>query len=431
MLKSAYVEEVFTLRAGDRVELLGWIRNVRQHGKLVFLDLRDSTGVVQVTVKTGVADEEAVKTASTLGREASVKVVGRVVEDRRAPGGREILCERLEVVGRAYGEYPIKPGVGPRFLYDNRHLYLRSPKVSAIMKIRSAMVEAARRWFIEHGFTEIHCPTFITAAVEGGATLFEVNYFGRKAYLTQSVQFYQEAAIYGLEKVFSIQPSFRAEKSKTRRHLTEFWHIEAEMAFTELPELLETVEQLISYMVVETVEKRKREFTELGRRFNVEVVEPPFERIKYEEALNILESKGVTISWGEDLGADEERILTEQFDKPFFVTHYPKEAKAFYHMPDPSNPRVTLSADLLAPKGYGEIVGGGQRIHDYKLLIQRIEEENLNPQDYRWYLDLRKYGTIPHSGFGLGVERLLQWILNLRNIRSACLFPRTRQRIYP
>ncbi len=431
MLKTTYVSDVFTLNTGERVELLGWVRNIRQHGRLVFLDLRDSTGIVQVTVKAGVADEDTVKIASSLGRESSVKITGRVAEDKRAPGGREVICEKLEVVGKAYGEFPIKPGVGPRFLYDNRHLYLRSPKVSAIMKIRSTMVELARRWFIEHGFTEIHCPTFITAAVEGGATLFEVNYFGRKAYLTQSVQFYQEAAIYGLEKVFSIQPSFRAEKSKTRRHLTEFWHIEAEMAFAELPELLDTIEQLVSYVVRETVERSGRELAELGRKFNVETVEPPFERIRYEEALSILESKGVAISWGEDLGADEERILTEQFEKPFFITHYPKEAKAFYHMPDPSNPRVTLSADLLAPKGYGEVVGGGQRIHDLQQLINRIQEEGLNPDDYRWYIDLRKYGSVPHSGFGLGVERLLQWILNLRNIRSACLFPRTRARIYP
>ncbi|MDJ0269529.1 MAG: asparagine--tRNA ligase [Aigarchaeota archaeon] len=431
MVKTLFVKDVFGLAGGSRVELLGWVRNRRLHGKLVFLDVRDSTGVIQVAVKVGVASGSAYENAVRVGREAAVRVVGEAVKDPRAPGGVEIACRELEVVGEALEEFPIKPGVGARFLHDHRHLHLRSPKVSAVMRVRAKLLDAARRWFEENGFVEIHCPTFITAAVEGGATLFKVDYFGREAYLTQSVQFYQEAAIYGLEKVYSIQPSFRAEKSKTRRHLTEFWHVEAELAHAGLEDLMKVVEGLVSFSVREAVERSAEELRTIGRSFNTSSVEPPFERIKYAEALELLESRGVSLEWGSDLGADEERILTQQFEKPFFVTHYPKEAKAFYHMPDPRDGRVTLSADLLAPQGYGEIVGGGQRIHDYNQLLERIREEGLNPEEYKWYLDLRKYGSVPHSGFGLGVERLLQWVLGLRSVRSACLFPRTRARLYP
>ncbi|MEM1583372.1 MAG: asparagine--tRNA ligase [Nitrososphaerota archaeon] len=431
MFKTLYVRDAFQCEEGLEVELIGWIRSKRRHGKLIFLDLRDSTGIIQVAVKHGVADNESFMKALDIGLESSVKVKGRLKKDPRAPGGLELHCNHLEIVGPSLEDFPIKKGVGLKFLLDNRHLHLRSPRVAIIMKIRATLMDIARRWLRENGFVEVNCPTFITAAVEGGATLFKVDYFGKPAYLTQSVQFYQEAAIYSLEKVYSLQPSFRAELSRTRRHLTEFWHLEVEMAYADLYDIMKVIEELV-YAIVNGLNKEsEREIRTLGRELRPEMAEPPYPRIRYSEALQILQSKGVNINWGDDFGADEERILSKEFSKPFFVTHYPKEAKAFYHMPDPSNPSVCLNADLLAPGGYGEIVGGGQRIHDYNLLTERIRENNLNPEEYRWYLDLRKYGSVPHSGFGLGIERMLWWLLHLPHIRSACLFPRTPARVYP
>jgi len=425
------VSEALKMPSGAKVDLLGWVRNRRRHGKLIFLDLRDPTGTIQVAVKSDIASPAAYKAAAELGRESAVRVIGETVHDQRAPGGVEVTCRGLEVIGPAAAEYPLRRGVGARFLYDNRHLHLRSPKVAAVMKVKARLVQAMREWFESKGYVEIHCPTFITAAVEGGATLFKLDYFGKEAYLTQSVQFYQEAAIYGLGKVYSIQPSFRAERSKTRRHLTEFWHVEAEVAYAELEDLIRIIEQLVSHAVVVALGKSVDELRILGRRFDPELVEPPYERIRYAEALSILESKGVKVPWGSDLGADEERTLTYNFEKPFFVTHFAKECKAFYHLPDPSDNSVTRSVDLLAPRGYGEVVGGGQRIHDLNQLTQRIEESGLDPKDYGWYIDLRKFGSVPHSGFGLGLERLVSWVLGLTTIRSACLFPRTPARVYP
>ncbi len=431
MLKRFFVEDALKAPEGSEVELLGWIRTKRVHGNLVFIDLRDSTGVIQVAVRKGVADEESFEQAKELGLESSIRVKGVVKHDPRAPNGVELHCRRLEVIGRSLEEFPIRKGVGLRFLLDHRHLHLRSPRVTAIMKIRARLVEAARRWLREQGFTEIHCPSFITAAVEGGATLFKLDYFGKTVYLTQSVQFYQEAAIYGLEKVYSLQPSFRAELSRTRRHLTEFWHLEAEIAHAELEDMMEVVEGLVHAMVEGVYENCEKELKLLGVKLDPSVAEPPYPRIKYAEALEILTNKGMEVKWGDDFGADEERELSKEFEKPFFVTHYPREAKAFYHMLDPSDPTVCRNADLLAPGGFGEIVGGGQRIHKYEELIERIRENNLNPEDYEWYLDLRKYGSVPHSGFGLGIERMLWWLLRLSHIRDAALFPRTPARVYP
>lgn len=431
MFKTLYIRDVFQYDEGLVVELVGWVRSKRRHGKLIFLDLRDSTGILQVAVKQGIADNESFMKALDIGLESSIKVKGKLKKDARAPGGIELHCNHLEIIGPSLEDFPIKKGVGLKFLLDNRHLHLRSPRVTMIMKIRANLMDIARRWLKMNGFTEVNCPTFITAAVEGGATLFKLDYFGKDAYLTQSVQFYQEAAIYSLEKVYSLQPSFRAELSRTRRHLTEFWHLEVEMAYADLYDIMKVVEELV-YAVVNNLSKEsERELKTLDKIIKPELAEPPYPRIKYAEALQILQNKGVSINWGDDFGADEERILSKEFEKPFFVTHYPKEAKAFYHMPDPSNPSVCLNADLLAPGGYGEIVGGGQRIHDYKLLLERIKENNLNPEEYKWYLDLRKYGSVPHSGFGLGIERMLWWLLQLPHIRSACLFPRTPMRIYP
>ncbi len=426
-----HATDVFKLGEGAEVELLGWLRSKRLHGKLLFLDLRDSTGVVQVTVRVPSIPEEEFKKVSAAGRESALRVGGLVKHDERAPGGVEISATKVEVVSPSLEEYPIRKGVGSKYLSLNRHLAIRSTKASAVLRFRARLVHHLRAWFEREGFVEVHCPTFITAAVEGGATLFEVNYFGKKVYLTQSVQFYQEAAIYALEKVYSVQPSFRAERSKTRRHLTEFWHVEAEMAYADLDYLMKVVERLVGEASIETVQNAADELRILNRRVDQAMLEPPYPRVKYSEALEILERKGLNVQWGSDLGADEEYVLTMEFERPFFITHFPKSAKAFYHMPDPSKPELTLSADLLAPKGYGEIVGGGQRIHYYGDLLKRIEEEGLDPEDYRWYLDLRKYGSVPHSGFGLGVERLVQWLLGLKNIRSAAMFPRTPTRTYP
>lgn len=415
----------------EEVELFGWVRNKRVHGKLVFLELRDSTGTIQVTVKHGLVDEGGFAEALDVTRESSVVVTGLTKKDPRAPGGTEIQCSSFKVIGKSIAEFPIKPGSSTRFLLDNRHLHIRSPKVTAIMKIRSLLTGILHEWFRKNGFTEVHCPTFITAAVEGGATLFKVDYFGKEVYLTQSVQFYQEAAIFGLEKVYTIQPSFRAELSRTRRHLTEFWHVEAEMANATLEDLMAVVERLVGDVVKALAESAGPYLKVLGKSLDPSLAEPPYPRLRYADALEILRRKGFDVKWGQDFGADEERELSKEFDKPFFVTHYPREAKAFYHMPDPSDPRVTLSADLLAPGGYGEIVGGGQRIHEYDLLVQRIKEAGLNPSDYEWYLDLRRYGSVPHSGFGLGLERMLWWLLGMSHIRSVTLFPRTPTRVYP
>ncbi|MCS7129477.1 MAG: asparagine--tRNA ligase [Candidatus Caldarchaeum sp.] len=423
--------DVAKLADGENVELLGWLRSKRIHGKLLFLDLRDSTGIIQVTVRTPQVAESDFSKAASVGRESALRVVGSVKHDPRAPGGVEVSASKVEVVSPSLEEYPLKKGVSSRVLSESRHLAIRGPKASAVLRFRSKLINQLRDWFEREGFVEVHCPTFITAAVEGGATLFKVDYFGRPVYLTQSVQFYQEAAIYALEKVYSVQPSFRAERSKTRRHLTEFWHVEGEMAFAGLEELMRVVERLVGESSIAALENSADELRLLDRKVNVSSLEPPYERVKYSEALGLLERKGVHVPWGSDLGADEERVLTMEFEKPFFLTHFPKKAKAFYHKTDPSNPQLTLSADLLAPAGYGEIVGGGQRIHDYEELLGRIEEEGLDASDYRWYLDLRKFGSVPHSGFGLGLERLVQWLLGLKNIRSAAMFPRTPTRVYP
>jgi asparaginyl-tRNA synthetase len=425
------VRELSEAEEGEEVELRGWVWRRRSHGKLVFVDLRDATGVVQVTVKSGVAEDQSFAAASEVGRETAVLVRGVVRRDPRAPGGVEVSCKSFEVLGRAMEDFPIRKGVSPRVLYDYRHLYLRSPRVSALMRVRSNMLWAIHEFFRAEGFVEVDCPTLVTAAVEGGATLFKVDYFGKPVYLTQSVQFYQEAAIFALERVYSVQPSFRAEKSRTTRHLTEFWHVEAEVAFAGFEDLLDLVERLVRRVVTRTAELSERELRIIGKGIRTEEVEGRFPRITYAEALDILSRHGVEAYWGMDIGADEERIISSEFETPVFLTHFPSKIKPFYHKPDPTNREVTLSADLLAPHGHGEIVGSGVRIENYEELYNRIVEEGLRPEDYSWYLDLRRFGSVPHAGFGLGVERVLKWILNLPHVRMASLFPRTPTRVAP
>lgn len=413
----------------SQVSLTGWVYTKRVHGSLVFITLRDSSGLVQIAIKKGQIPQEEFRASADVPIESSVSVKGTIIHDPRAPDGLEVRASQFKVIGASLGDFPIKATSGKEFLLDMRHLHLRSPRTTAILRVRSRFCQAAREWFWRHRFYEIQCPTFVTASVEGGATLFETKYFNRKVYLTQSVQFYQEAGITSLQKVFSMQPSFRAEKSRTLRHLTEFWQMEAEIANGDLEEIMRVQEGLLQHCTQEVAEKSASDLKFLKRRFRAST--EAFKRIPYAECVELLQSKGVKIEWGDDFGMDEERVLSKEFEDPFFVTYYPRKAKPFYHMPDPDDPKVTLSADLLAPSGIGEISGSGQRIHDYNQLVGSIKEFGLNPADYEWYLDLRRYGTVPHSGFGMGIDRTLRWILGVNHIRDVTLFPRTLARVYP
>jgi len=414
---------------GKELRVYGWVYAKRSHGGLIFLTLRDATGLAQATVHKDQVKPAVFDQALRATVESSVKTTGTIRADPRAPGGAEILCRDLEIIGLSHEDYPVRPDSGKEFLLSKRHIHIRSPKVSAVLRVRSALCHSAREWMEENGYTEVHCPIIITAACEGGATLFPVRYFKRSAFLSQSVQLYQEAAITALQKVYSLEPSFRAEVSRTRRHITEFWQIEAEAANATLDDIMSVEESLLAHICKRTYENCKEEFELLRRRFKPP--EPPFPRITYDEAVSKIRDQGVEVEWGEDFGADEERVLSRQFSKPFFVTKYPRKVKAFYHMPDPKDPKLVLCVDMMAPGGYGEIAGGGQRIHRYEDITQSINEFGLKTQDYTWYLDLRKYGTVPHSGFGMGIERTLRWILALPHIRDASLFPRTPTRVYP
>ncbi len=426
--RTHFVKELWSLEEGSEVSLQGWVYRKSELGGLLFIRLRDSTGAVQVVFKEGVISKDKVGEARRAGIEASISVKGVVRRDPRAPGGIEVVAKDFELVGSS-DNFPIRPGAGEEFLLDNRHLYIRSTYMRNVLKVREVVLSSIDRWFRENGFVRVEAPTFVGAAVEGGATLFEVPYFGRKAYLTQSSQFYLEALIFSFENVYTIQPSFRAEKSRTRRHLTEFWHAEAEMAWADLNGMMDVVESLIKFVTQEVSEKASDNLKSLNREFRP--IDKDFPRLSYDEAVDIAQSKGVDIEWGDDFGTEAERVISLEFDTPVFVHRYPKSAKAFYHKPDPERKEVVLCADLLAPEGIGEIVGGGQRIERLDELLARIKEEGLNPDDYQWYLDLRRYGSVPHSGFGLGVERLVRWITGIDHIRDAIAFPRTPTRLYP
>jgi asparaginyl-tRNA synthetase len=426
--KTHYIAELRGLEEGENDRLAGWVQRKSELGGIVFIRMRDATGSVQVVLREGNLSEQELTAARGAGIEASIIVEGSLRRDPRAPGGLEVIASKFILVGDSK-DFPIKPGVGEEFLLDNRHLHIRTTRMRNALMIRMEVMRATEEWFVKNGFVRVEAPTFVGAAVEGGATLFEVPYFGKKAYLTQSSQFYLEAAIFSFENVYTIQPSFRAEKSRTRRHLTEFWHAEAEMAWADLNGMMDVVESLVKYIVEKVVERASDKLEALGRR--MEAIEGRFPRITYDEALELAKRKGAEIEWGEDFGTEVERLISLEFDLPVFVTHYPKKAKAFYHKQDPKRPEVVLCADLLAPEGIGEIVGGGQRIESENELISRIVEEGLNPEDYKWYLDLRRYGSVPHSGFGLGIERTVRWIAGLPHIRDAIPFPRTPVRLYP
>lgn len=415
-----------------RVCIRGWIYRRSVVGGKAFIRVRDSSGVIQVVVDRDKLGDDLVRLLKDIGLEASVEACGVVVKQPKAPGGYELYADHFKIIGYSR-DFPIKGGEGLDYLLDNRHLIIRSPRYAEIMKIKHTVLKAGREYFINNGWWEVTPPILTASACEGGSTLFPVEYFERKAYLSQSAQLYLEVLIYSLERVWSLTPSFRAEMSRTRRHLAEYWHLEAEAAWYGMEDMMRVVEDLVSYIVLKTVEERGRELSDLGRNKEIllKAVEKPYPRIRYDEAIDILQSKGVDIEWGSDLGADEERILTMDFDKPFFLTHFPKEIKSFYMKLAPDNERVVLGFDLLAPEGYGEIVGGSEREDDYNKLYQRIVEQGYDPENYRWYLDLRRYGSVPHSGFGLGVERVVMWIAGLDHIRETTPFPRFRGRIYP
>ncbi|MCW1296684.1 MAG: asparagine--tRNA ligase [Candidatus Parvarchaeota archaeon] len=423
------IDEVLDKKYVDKViKLRGWVYRKRELKDIVFLIIRDSSNIIQCIVKKENEDFEKARKITT---ESSLEILGVLKEDKRAPNGYEIEVKKLNVYNIAE-RFPITKDQSKEFLLDVRHLWIRSRKMNSVLKVRSTVFSAIREFFTKNGYYEVQAPSFTKAACEGGATLFEVKYFDEKVYLTQSWQLYAEAMIFSLEKIFCIAPSFRAEKSRTRRHLTEFWHAECEEAWKGNDEIMETEEKLICYLIKRVIEERKKELEFLKRDVTfLEKIKPPFPRIRYEEAIDIANKNGLNLNYKSDLGADEERVISNQFSTPFFIHHYPKELKAFYHRPDPKDPEHILCNDLLAPEGYGEIIGGGERIWEKEVLIQRIKEQGLNPKDYEWYIDLRRYGSIPHAGFGLGIERFVTWICKLPHIMDSIPFPRTINRFYP
>jgi asparaginyl-tRNA synthetase len=421
--------------AGQEVVVQGWLYNLRSSGKIVFPLIRDGSGIIQgVVVKSAVAPE-VFEHARGLTQESSLRATGKVRADARAPGGFELDITGLEIVQYVPIErpYPITPkDHGIEFLMDHRHLWLRSARQRAILGVRHEIIKACRDYFDDRGFTLVDTPIFTPAACEGTTTLFEVGYFDDKAYLTQSGQLYNEATAAAVGKTYCFGPTFRAEKSKTRRHLTEFWMIEPEVAFAHLDDAMALGEGLVAFVVERVLAKRRSELKTLERDVSkLEKVVPPFARLSYDEAVKILQGKGSEIQWGGDFGGTDETMLSEGFDRPVLVHRYPSQVKAFYMAPDPARPEVALCVDMLAPEGYGEIIGGGERIADEKLLVERIEKEKLPPETLGWYVDLRRYGSVPHSGFGMGIERVVAWICGLEHVRETIPFPRMLHRLTP
>jgi len=433
MVEFTDISKILTGKAKKTVRIHGWLHHKRSSGGVQFLLIRDGTGIIQCVLEKDKTDEKTFDKIDKLLIESAVEIKGRIKKDKRAPGGYELSIEDIKVLYESVEEFPIaKKYHGPEFLMDYRHLWLRSKKMQAMLKIRSKILEVAREWFLKHGYIEFQSPIMITAACEGGSTLFELKYFDRKAYLTQSWQLYAEAAIYSVGKIFTIAPSFRAEKSRTRRHLTEYWHIETEEPWCDLKCIMKVMEGLIIH-ILHKLAKELPEGLKMYGRDPKELlkIKPPFKRLIYDKAVEILKKEGFKVKWGEDLTWQQQKILSLKFKEPFFITHFPKVAKAFYHKPDPKRPEVTLSVDLQAPEGHGELIGGGQRTHDFDTLLKRIKEDGLRKKDYQFYIDLRKYGSVPHAGFGLGLERLIMWICKLDHIRDTIPFPRTLTRIYP
>ncbi len=422
--------------AGETVVIPGWLYNLRKSGKIAFPILRDGTGILQCVAVKSQLPEALFEIIKDLTQESSIIVTGKVRAESRAPGGYELDVENLEVVQRVpeSDPYPITPkDHGIDFLMDHRHLWLRSRRQHAILRVRHEVIRAIRDYFDDNGFTLLDTPIFTPAACEGTTSLFEVDYFDdEKVYLTQSGQLYNEATAMAFGNVYTFGPTFRAEKSKTRRHLTELWLVEPEMAYAPLAAVKRVAEELVLFVVGRVLKNRRAELATLERDVSkLEAVQAPFPRISYDQAVEVLKKKGSEIQWGGDFGGTDETLVSEDYDRPLMVDRYPTAIKAFYMQPDPDRPEVALGVDVLAPEGYGEIIGGGQRVHDLDLLLRRIEEQKLPAEAFNWYIDLRKYGSVPHGGFGMGVERCVAWICGLEHVREAIPFPRMLHRTRP
>lgn len=426
------ISEVYQF-VGQEVTIGTWLANKRSSGKIQFLQLRDGTGFIQGVLVKKEVDEDTWEKANSLSQESSLYITGIVREDERSPTGFELTVTGIEVI-QITEDYPITPKEhGIEFLMDHRHLWLRSSRQHAVLRIRNEVIRATYEFFNQNGFVKIDPPILTGNSAEGTTDLFHTKYFDQEAYLSQSGQLYLEAAAMAFGRVFSFGPTFRAEKSKTRRHLIEFWMIEPEMAFVEHEESLEIQENYVTYIVQSVLQNCKLELNTLKRDTTfLEKIETPFPRITYDEAVEWLQNNGFDdLQWGEDFGAPHETEIAKRFDKPVFITHYPTKIKAFYMQPDPKRPEVVLCADLIAPEGYGEIIGGSERIADPELMKQRYEEHHLSGEAYKWYLELRRYGTVPHSGFGLGLERTVAWICGTEHVRETIPFPRLLNRLYP
>jgi asparaginyl-tRNA synthetase len=427
-----YIEEIGK-HEGETVTIKGWLHNRRSSGKIHFLIVRDGTGFIQAVMSKAAVGDEAFKNADHLSQETSLVVEGTVRADSRAPSGYEIDVKRYEIVGESH-DYPITPKEhGVDYLLDRRHLWIRTERQQAILRVRHEVINAVRDFFNSRGFILADTPIFTPAACEGTTTLFPAQYFEEQtAYLTQSGQLYNEANAMALGKVYCFGPTFRAEKSKTRRHLTEFWMVEPEVAYADLDQVMDLAEDLLVEMVGRVLDRRRHELKVLERDVSrLETVKKPFPRITYDDAVKTLQAKGMPIEWGGDFGGPDETALSEAYDRPVMVHHYPSAVKAFYMKPDPDRPDVALGVDVLAPEGYGEIIGGGERLADLDLLVARIKEHNLPQEAFEWYLDLRRYGTVPHGGFGMGIERAVSWICKLEHVRETIPYPRMLYRLYP
>ncbi len=417
---------------GQEVTIRGWLRSRRDSGKLHFLTIRDGTGDLQAIVSKKTVGDDQFGVSAGLTQESSLVVTGQLRQDNRAPGGYELDVMRIEALQVAQ-PFPIQPkehGVG--FLMEHRHLWLRSHRQHAILRIRHEIIRASRNFFDDRGFILVDAPIFTPNACEGTTTLFQTQYFDETAYLTQSGQLYSEATAAAFGKVYCFGPTFRAEKSKTRRHLMEFWMVEPEVAFAQLSDMMELAEQFLTHIVQQVLETRRPELTVLERDIaKLEAVKPPFPRLTYEEAIRLLQQKNNPTQLGDDFGGDEETIISQQFDRPVIIHRYPTALKAFYMQPDEIRPDLALCMDVLAPEGYGEIIGGGQRIHDAELLRTRLKEHHLPEDAFKWYLDIRQFGSVPHAGFGMGIERAVAWICGLEHVRETIPFPRMLYKLYP
>lgn len=431
-MKKIYIKDL-SKYVGQEITIQGWVYNKRSSGKIKFLILRDGSGLLQCVYFKGNVSEEVFDRADRIGQESAVEVTGKVREEQRAPGGYELDATGLRIISEAVN-YPITPKEhGVEFLMDHRHLWLRSQRQVAIMRIRHRIIKAIRDFFDERDFVLMDAPILTPAACEGTTTLFETEYFDLgKAYLTQSGQLYAEAGAMAFGKVYTFGPTFRAEKSKTRRHLAEFWMVEPEVAFADLNDNMDLAEEFLEYIVQTVLRDREKELKILERDTSkLENVKRPFPRISYDEAVEILKKNGINFEYGNDFGGTDETVISSQFDRPVMVHRYPAAVKAFYMKRDPENPNLALAVDVLAPEGYGEIIGGSQREDDLNLLIERIKEHNLPMSAFEWYLDLRRYGSVPHSGFGLGIERTVAWICGLDHVRETIPFPRMIYRNTP